>query len=65
MSERSINISLAKIFNFPENNNDVHLGIAFYSKKTESLIIKKTTKSICLNNCLNVGISLKINYTDQ
>lgn len=65
MSEKSINISLSKIFNFSEVNTSVHLNFAFYSKVASSLVTKKVTKAICLNNCVNLAVNLRINYTED
>lgn len=65
MNEKSINISLTKIFNYSDDEEHPTLSISFYSKKTETLITKKATHCTCMNKCLNLSINLKINYTSQ
>ena len=65
MSERAINISLSKIYNYQEVNTSVHLSFAFYSKAASSMVTKKVTKAVCLNNCVNLAVNLRINYTEE
>lgn len=65
MSEKYINISLSKLFNYLEVNASVHLSFAFYSKVASSLVTKKVTKAVCLNNCVSLAVNLRINYTEE
>lgn len=63
MAEKSINISLTKIFNFPPQNSPFDLAICFYSAKTNTLITKKIAKPLYYNGCVSLVVNLKINYT--